>query len=63
MVGGIVLFGVMVKAIVEYANKAGNYSAPLLGIGSPVAIALITIIIGLIVMDPARLDATVLQNQ
>jgi amino acid transporter len=53
--GGLMLFGVMVKAIIEYAHKDGGYAKPLLGIGSPVAIALITIVVGLIFMFTQRL--------
>jgi amino acid transporter len=53
--GGLILFGVMYKAIVEYAHKDGGYAKPLLGIGSPIAIALVTIVVGLIFMFIQRL--------
>jgi amino acid transporter len=53
--GGLMLFAVMVKAIIEYAHKDGGYAKPLLGIGSPVAIALITIIVGLVLMVAQRI--------
>lgn len=53
--GGLVLFAIMVKAIITYAHKNGGYAKPLLGIGSPVAIALISIIAGLILMVAQRL--------
>jgi amino acid transporter len=53
--GGAMLFAVMVKAIIEYAKKTGGYAQPLLGIGSPVAIALITIIIGIVLMVAQRI--------
>ena len=55
LAGGIILFAVMVKAIIEYAAKDGGYAAPLLGIGSPIAIALITIIVGFVCMFIQRL--------
>jgi amino acid transporter len=54
LAGGLLLFGVMVKAIVEYSHQDGGYAKPLLGIGSPIAIALITILIGLIWMAIQR---------
>ncbi len=53
--GGLILFAVMIKAIIEYGHKNGGYAKPLLGIGSPVAIALITIIIGIVLMVVQRI--------
>jgi hypothetical protein len=53
--GGLMLFAVMVKAVIEYAHKDGGYAKPLFGIGSPIAIALITIIVGVILMVVQRI--------
>jgi amino acid transporter len=53
--GGVILFAVMIKAIIEYGHKDGGYAKPLLGIGSPVAIALITIIVGIVLMIAQRM--------
>jgi amino acid transporter len=48
LAGGVFLTFIMVKAIITYSASAGGYARPLLGIGSPIAIALITIIVGLL---------------
>ena len=49
-VGGLILTWVLVKAVIDYSKADGGYSKPFLGIGSPIAIALLTIILGLIAM-------------
>jgi amino acid transporter len=49
-IGGVVLTFIMVKAVVEYAHADGGYAKPFLGIGSPIAIALLTVVLGLISM-------------
>jgi hypothetical protein len=38
----------MIKAIISYSAAAGGYARPLFGIGSPIVIAIITILTGLI---------------
>lgn len=49
LAGGMFLTFIMVKAIVSYSKASANYSsATIFGIGSSIAIALITILIGLI---------------
>ncbi len=47
----------LIKAVIDYSKADGGYSKPFLGIGSPIAIALLTIIIGLIVMVYQRIVA------
>ena len=49
-IGGCVLTFIMIKAIIEYAHADGGYAKPFLGIGSPIAIALLTVVLGLITM-------------
>ena len=56
-VGGLILTWVLVKAVIDYSKADGGYSKPFLGIGSPIAIALLTIIMGLIVMVYQRIVA------
>jgi amino acid transporter len=53
--GGVILFAVMIKAIIAYSAKDGGYAKPLFGIGSPIAIALISIVAGLIFMIIQRI--------
>jgi amino acid transporter len=48
--GGAVLTFVLIKAIVTYSAPHAGFAKPFLGIGSPVAIALLTIIMGIIFM-------------
>ncbi len=50
LLGGLILTWVLIKAVIDYAHADGGYARPLLGIGSPIAIALITIIIGFVTM-------------
>ncbi len=49
-VGGLILTWVLIKAVIDYSKPHSGYSKPFLGIGSPIAIALLTIILGLIAM-------------
>jgi amino acid transporter len=49
-VGGLILTWVLVKAVIDYSKADGGYSKPFLGIGSPIAIALATIVLGIIGM-------------
>jgi amino acid transporter len=53
-VGGAILTWVLVKAVIDYSKADGGYAKPVLGIGSPIAIALLTIILGLIAMTIQR---------
>jgi amino acid transporter len=53
--GGAFLTYILVKAVIEYSKPHAGYAKPFLGIGSPVAIALATIILGLIGMVIQRL--------
>jgi amino acid transporter len=48
--GGAVLTFVLIKAIVTYSDPHSGFAKPFLGIGSPVAIALLTIIMGIVFM-------------
>jgi amino acid transporter len=49
-VGGLTLTWVLIKAVIDYSKADGGYAKPFLGIGSPIAIALLTIILGIIGM-------------
>ena len=49
-VGGLILTWVLIKAVIDYSKPHSGYAKPFLGIGSPIAIALLTIILGLIAM-------------
>ncbi|WP_035127970.1 APC family permease [Conexibacter woesei] len=48
LLGAVILAAVFLKATVEYAAKDGGYAKPFLGIGSPVAITIAMILIGLV---------------
>ena len=49
-VGGAILTWVLVKAVIDYSKPDGGYAKPVLGIGSPIAIALVMIILGVVGM-------------
>jgi amino acid transporter len=53
-VGGAVLTWVLIKAVIDYSKADGGYAKPFLGIGSPIVIALVMIILGLILMIVQR---------
>jgi amino acid transporter len=53
--GGVFLTAVLVYAVVEYAKPHSGYAAPFLGIGAPIAIALLTVVLGLAGMFIQRL--------
>ena len=53
--GGAILTWVLVKAVIVYSAPDGGYARPFLGIGSPIAIALLTIVLGLITMVIQRI--------
>jgi amino acid transporter len=48
--GGAVLTFVLVKAVVDYSKPDGGYAKPFLGIGSPIAIAILMVILGVVWM-------------
>ncbi|HWF56546.1 MAG TPA: APC family permease [Solirubrobacteraceae bacterium] len=50
---GILTF-ILIKAVIDYSAPHSGYAKPFLGIGSPIAIALLTIILGLIAMAIQR---------
>jgi amino acid transporter len=52
--GGTILTFVLVKAVIDYSKPHAGYAKPFLGIGSPIAIALLTIVLGLITMAIQR---------
>ncbi len=52
--GGAILTWVLIKAVIDYRKPHSGYARPFLGIGSPIAIALATIILGLIGMAIQR---------
>jgi amino acid transporter len=54
-VGGAVLTWVLIKAVIDYSKADGGYAKPFLGIGSPIAIALVMIILGLVAMIIQRI--------
>jgi len=54
-IGGAILTFVLVKAIHDYSKKTGGYAKSFLGIGSPIAIALLMVILGLIFMIIQRI--------
>jgi hypothetical protein len=56
-VGGAVLTFVLVKAVIDYSKPHAGYAKPFLGIGSPIAIALFMVIIGLVLMFVQRITA------
>ena len=54
LIGGGILTWVLIKAVIDYSKPHAGYAKPFLGIGSPIAIALLTIILGLITMAIQR---------
>lgn len=54
-VGGLILTFVLVKAIHDYSKKDGGYAKSFLGIGSPIAIALAMVVLGLVFMIIQRI--------
>ena len=52
--GAAILTWVLIKAVIDYSKPHSGYAKPFLGIGSPIAIALATIILGLIAMAIQR---------
>ena len=54
MFGGLVLTWVLIKAVLVYSKPHAGFAKPFLGIGSPIAIALLMIVIGLVLMIVQR---------
>jgi amino acid transporter len=50
LVGGLILTWVLIKAVIDYSKANGGYAKPFLGIGSPIAIALLMVVLGVIGM-------------
>ncbi len=57
LAGGAILTWVLIKAVIDYSKPHAGYAKPFLGIGSPIAIALLMIIMGLVLMIVQRLTA------
>jgi amino acid transporter len=53
--GGAVLTWVLIKAVLVYSKPHAGFAKPFLGIGSPIAIAILMIIIGLVLMIVQRI--------
>ena len=54
-IGGAILTWVLVKAVIDYSVPTGGYAKPLFGIGSPIVIAIVMIILGFVGMLVQRL--------
>jgi amino acid transporter len=54
--GGAILTFILVKAVIDYSKPHAGYAAPFLGIGSPIAIALLMVILGLVFMAIQRVS-------
>ncbi len=55
LLGALFLSWIIVKAFIFYSHGVNGYAKPFLGIGSPIAIALLTIILGLLGMFIQRI--------
>ena len=53
--GFAVLMFLLVKAVVDYSKPHSGFAKPFLGIGSPIVIALVMIILGLVAMIIQRI--------
>ncbi len=53
--GGAILTYILVKAVIDYSKADGGYAKPLFGIGSPIVIAMVMILLGFIGMIIQRL--------
>jgi amino acid transporter len=54
MFGALVLTWVLIKAVIDYSKPHSGYAKPFLGIGSPIAIALGSVILGFVLMFVQR---------
>jgi amino acid transporter len=55
MFGGLVLTWVLIKAVLVYSKPHSGFAKPFLGIGSPIAIALLMIVMGVVLMIVQRI--------
>jgi hypothetical protein len=55
LLGALFLTWIIVKAVLVYSASDGGYAKPIFGIGSPIAIALLTVVLGLIGMAIQRI--------
>jgi amino acid transporter len=55
VLGGLMLFGIFVKAMIFYGHRANNYSPDALGIGLPVVIGIGSLLIGVVLMLLTRI--------
>ena len=55
VLGGLMLTGVFVKAFIDYKKADAGYSQPILGIGSPVAIGIGSLLLGVVLVIVARI--------
>jgi amino acid transporter len=55
MFGGLVLTWVLIKAVLVYSKPHAGFAKPFLGIGSPIAIALFMIVLGIVLMIVQRI--------
>ncbi len=53
--GGVMLFGVFIEAVIHYQNPANTSTAGLFGIGTPVVIGIGSLLLGVILMLIARI--------
>ncbi len=53
-VGGAILTWVLIKAVIDYSKSTGGYAKPLFGIGSPIVIAIVMILLGFVLMVVQR---------
>jgi amino acid transporter len=53
--GGLVLTWVLIKAVIDYSKPHAGFAKPFLGIGSPVAIAILTVFLGVVLMIIQRI--------
>jgi hypothetical protein len=54
VLGGAMLTGIFVKALIDYKEPDAGYSKPILGLGTPVVIGVGAILLGVVVMAIAR---------
>jgi hypothetical protein len=55
LAGALFLTWIIVKAFHDYSKPHSGYAKPIFGIGSPIAIALLTIVLGLVGMAIQRI--------
>jgi amino acid transporter len=55
LLGGGILTWVFIKACIDYSKADGGYAKPFLGVGSPVVITIVMIVVGLVLLIAQRL--------